>query len=86
MKLYIVVMRDSVADVFGMPNFVASLGSAVRSFGDECQRPHSVERPNPLNQHPADFELFHVGSYDDATCTFEIHEPRSLALGSSYKS
>lgn len=86
MKLQIVCVRDRVADVYGQPAFVVSLGSAIRGFGDECRRPHSVERPNAFNQHPDDFELFHVGSFDDETCVFETHIPKAIALGSDYKS
>jgi hypothetical protein len=83
MKMYVCVMRDVVADVFGQPMFVASIGGAVRSFGDECQR---KEQGNMLAAHPGDFELFHIGEYDDSTGVVTMLPFKSIALGSSYVS
>jgi hypothetical protein len=83
-KYKIVAVRDRVADVFGVPNFVLNLGAAVRGFGDEIRRPHSDERPNPFNQHPDDFDLYHLGEYDDAAATFEVHAPKQIAVGKNY--
>lgn len=82
MKLFIVVIRDRAADVFGIPNFVPNIGSAVRSFGDEVNR--SAEN-NPLFAHPEDFDLFHIGVYDDETASFDAHVPRQIAIGKDMK-
>lgn len=77
MILKIVCIRDTAADVFGMPNFVASLGGALRSFGDEVNR---KEQGNQLNGHPEDFILYELGEYDDSTAVFKLLEqPRQLA-------
>lgn len=78
MKLRIVAIRDSAANAFGMPNFVVSLGAAIRQFGDEVNR---VAPDNVLNAHPEHFELFELGEYDDQNAKFVLLEsPRSLAI------
>lgn len=80
MKYYVVCLRDRVADVFGVPSFVASLGSAVRGFSDEANR--SAE-DNLLFKHPEDFELMHIGTFDDSCGKFEcLDVPKQLAVGS----
>jgi hypothetical protein len=82
MKLNIVVIRDSVAGVWAQPQFVTSLGGFVRGFGDECQKTDN----NALASHPEDYEVFHVGQYDDSTCSFELFpQPVSIAHGSNYR-
>lgn len=78
MKYKVVCIRDRSADVFGVPYFVASLGSAVRSFGDEINR---VASDNMLYKHPEDFDLFSLGVYDDATATFECGLAKQVAVG-----
>lgn len=76
MKYAVCVVRDSAADVYGVPMFMGSTGQMVRSFGDEVNR---VAEGNQLNLHPEDFELFHVGNYDDADAGIEwFAAPRSL--------
>lgn len=60
----VVSVYDTAAQVFGQPFFVPSLAVAVRSVGDETNR---AAADNPLYQHPEDFELMHVGTFDDAS-------------------
>lgn len=79
MRLIICAVRDRAADVFGSPYFVPSVGQAVRSFGDEVNR---VAEDNVLYKHPDDFDLYELGSYDDAQASFDIlPTPRQVALG-----
>lgn len=81
MKMQIVCVRDIKADCFGQPNFVPNLGSAIRSFGDQCQD----EKSGVLYQHPEDFELYNLGFYDDATAQFDLlAKPVQIAVGSNY--
>lgn len=81
MKKFIVCVRDIRADLFFSPMFYQSLGQAERQFADEVNR---KDASNTLASHPADFELFHVGSFDDQTCTFDLlDKPTQLALGSN---
>lgn len=78
----ICVVRDIKADAYGQPMFVQSTGVALRSFTDEVNR---ASEDNMLYQHPEDFELFTVGTFNDETCQFDVHVPRSLAIGSDVK-
>ena len=52
MRYKIVSVRDRAVDTFGQPIFVAAIGQAVRSFGDEVKNPQS-----PFNKHPEDYDL-----------------------------
>lgn len=65
MKYTIVSIYDQGVGAFGRPAFVRSKGEAVRSFTDEVQRTGSDQLGNQMAQHPQDFQLFYVGSFDD---------------------
>lgn len=78
----VVIVRDIKANVWGNPAFVHSVGGAIRSFGDECTKTDG----NPFAMHPEDYELYHVGEYDELTGTFTFLEQRQqVALGSNFK-
>lgn len=83
MLMQIIATRDVVANVHGIPMFVPHLGVAIRSFGDECRNKTPT---NVLGQHPEDFELVHMGEYEDTTATWNIFEkPRQIAVGANYR-
>jgi len=84
MRYKIVAIRDRAIDAFSQPFFVANVGSAIRSFGDEIKRPHSAERPNAYNQHPDDFDLYALGEFDDETGEFSATRPQQIAVGKDY--
>lgn len=71
---------DRAAQSFGRPVFALAVPPAVRSFDDEVRDP----RPdNVMNKHPGDFELFHLGEFDDATGLFVLFaKPTCIRLGS----
>lgn len=73
----IVALRDRAADVFSVPQFVPSIGAAVRSFGDAI----NSKSEEALCKHPEDFDLFELGSFDDNEGTFNVHVPRQVAVG-----
>lgn len=79
----VVCVRDIKADVFGVPMFVAQIGGAIRSFGDECQKSDG----NPFALHPEDYELYQLGEFDEATAKFiPLPEgPKQIAVGSNFK-
>lgn len=84
MKMHIVAVRDIVANVFGQPMFVGTLGGAIRSFGDQCT--NTTDASNVLATHPEDFELYQLGEYNDENARFELlAEPKQIAIGASYK-
>jgi len=76
----IVAVRDLALGAFLPPFFVPSVGIAVRQFGDEVGKSDS-----PMHGHPSDFELFHLGNFDDGG-QFEIFpQPVRLARAVDYK-
>lgn len=83
MKTVVVAVRDSAVNAFARPVHVQSVGQAVRSFSDEVNRPSSVDQPNQMNQHPDDFELYHIADFDDETGAFTVPDEgvRMLARG-----
>lgn len=76
MLLVIVAVRDSAADAYTVPQFVAHRGVAVRSFRDACN-----VKDSPLGQHPADYELYQVGVFDDSIGEVTAFGPEMLARG-----
>lgn len=78
---YIVSVRDRAIDAYMQPFFVVAPGLAVRSFIDECNRPES-----PMCAHPEDYDLYLLGSFNDANGMFIPEErPRQLAIGKDAK-
>lgn len=77
----IVTVRDIKANVYSNPIFVASIGGAVRAFGDEVQKTDG----NPVALHPEDYELYYLGDFDPETGLFEIRQRmEQIALASNY--
>lgn len=62
MKRVVCAVFDRAVQTFGQPFFVAAVGAAVRSFTDEVNRKAD---DNALHAHPEDFELWHLGWFDD---------------------
>jgi hypothetical protein len=71
MKMVIVSIKDTAADAFGRPAFVATEGVALRQFQDEVNR---ASDDNQLYKHPQDFHLYYIGMFDDATGKFDLME------------
>lgn len=77
-----IMTRDIVSNSWSTPMFVPNIGNAIRSFGDECRR---KEPGNVLAQHPRDFELWHMGTYDDDTGKIEqFEQQKQLAVGANF--
>lgn len=74
MELQIVAIYDVKLEAFNRPAFVRSVGEAMRSFSDEANRSDSE-----VSKHPADYRLFHLGSFDDVTAQFKDGQPKLLA-------
>lgn len=78
MKHVVVSVRDRAADTFGRPFFVPAIGSAIRAFTDEVNR----EAPdNPVYNHPEDYDLYEVGTFDDDSGDLVPSKPRMVAVG-----
>lgn len=57
MKIYSIF--DGAVQEYLRPFFCRSHAEAVRMFGDTVRDPN-----NPMNKHPGDYTLFHIGSFD----------------------
>lgn len=79
----VVSVRDRAADAFGRPIFVLALGQAIRSFQDEINRQADN---NEMNRHPEDYDLYHLGTFDDANGRFNnLPDIKQLAIGKQLK-
>jgi hypothetical protein len=78
----VVSIRDRAADTYSQPMCVASVGGAVRSFGDEVNR---KAENNQLNSHPEDFDMYELGKWDDQSAEFICGTPRQIAIGKDLK-
>lgn len=78
MKLFIFAVRDRGTDMYGTPMFLMSRGQAIRSFGDEVNRP---AEDNQIYRHPEDFDLYFLGAFDTQEGTFECVRPEQIAIG-----
>lgn len=75
-------VKDRAADAFGRPFFCPTDGVAIRGFMDEVSR---NSEDNQFFQHPDDFDLFRLGSFDDSSGSFDLIEPKLLTLGKQVK-
>lgn len=83
MQLTLCTVKDRAADAFGRPMFVPSTGVAIRSFSDEINR---QSEDNQMYNHSDDFDLYELGTFDDNTGIFSLHEqPKLLTLGKQVK-
>jgi len=83
MKIIVVAVRDRQLNSFGRPWYASTRGQAVRSFSDEVNR---AAQDNQLYQHPDDFELFLLATFDEEVGRFaNLDSPEQLAVGSNVK-
>jgi hypothetical protein len=77
MRLEIVAVRDRAIDSFGRPVFIVSLGAAVRSFIDQIN-----DASTEFAKHPEDYDLYHLGSFDDGDGRFfQLEKPVQISIG-----
>lgn len=82
MKLMIYAVRDRATDQFGNPMFLVASGQAIRSFTDEVNR---ADKDNQIFNHPDDFDLYELGSYETSTGLFDVHVPEQVCIGKNVK-
>lgn len=78
MRYKIYSIRDRQAEVFDRPFYMISHGLASRAFTDEINR---QDANNALSNHPEDFDLWHLGEFDDNSGEFHSHEPKKILSG-----
>lgn len=59
---------DSAAKFYSDPFVALTKGQAMRDFITACNDPKTY-----LNQHPADYTLFELGTFDELTGNFVMH-------------
>ncbi|WNK14542.1 MAG: nonstructural protein [Microvirus sp.] len=72
--LQICAVYDSKAKVFGRPFFTPHLAQAIRGFQDEVNNPEGGD----LNKHPEDFDLYHLGEFEESTGSFDNAQRPSI--------
>lgn len=77
---FVCAIRDKAAGVFGQPFCVPAIGLAIRGFTDQVNRSAA---DNPLWNHPQDFDLYELGTYEDESGKFEsaLDLPRVIMRG-----
>lgn len=80
MRHIICAVRDRQLDAFMRPFTAATTGQAMRAFMDEVNRPDSE-----MHKHPEDYELYHLGDFDDDTGALTSCKPHSIAIASNVK-
>lgn len=78
MKQQVLAIFDQASAMFMTPMYTPSLGAGIRAFSDLVNR---AEDGNPLNLHPADYNLFHIGVFDNCTGEYTPAAKRCVAQG-----
>jgi len=75
MKYSVCAVKDRAVDAFNRPLYVPTIGVAIRSFTDECNKTDSE-----LHIHPEDYDLYEIGTWDDQTAIYiSLEAPRVIA-------
>lgn len=77
MRLEALAIRDVKSNCFPQaPFYVLAIGMGVRAFGELVN-----DRTSEVGKHPADFELYHVGAFDQVEGKLVPREGGVLSLG-----
>jgi len=73
MQQNIYTIYDVASGAYGRPFFCQADREAMRSFTDI-----SVDAEHPVGQHPSDYTLFRIGTYNDNTGIIEGKPPEKI--------
>lgn len=76
MNHVIYTVFDSASGVYDRPFVANSDGSAVRAFGDIC-----MSADHPIGQHPEDYSLYRIGTFDDNNAVIKPEDRICLITG-----
>lgn len=80
-KTKLFTIYDSKTEVFNLPMHLLSTGEAIRTFTEWANDPKSQ-----ICKYPADFTLFEIGEYDNATGRFyESETKKNLGLAIEFQ-
>ena len=83
MQNKILTIYDCKAEAYGRPFVARSTGEGLRSFTDEV---NSGREDSQLSNHPEDFTLFEIGTFDDVKGEILLYDgKKSLACGLDVK-
>lgn len=74
MNMNIYAIYDKAVNAYMRPFVMQSDGQALRVFGDMA-----VSAEHEIGQHPEDYTIFRLGSFDDNSGVISQEEPRRLA-------
>lgn len=78
MNIKVFSLYDIKAKVFQTPFFMQNQGTALRAFSDLVNDERSF-----VNKHPEDYQLYHVGDFDDEKALFTNKTPVDLVATAS---
>lgn len=73
MKYIICSIYDKACEAYMRPSVFQAEGQAIRIFEDESRNPQS-----PMAEHPEDYALFRIGTFDDNSAEITPEEPKVL--------
>lgn len=73
MKTVICSIYDTATEAYMRPSNFQSEGQAIRFFEDEKRKPES-----PIGQHPEDYALFSIGTFNDSSGELTAIQPKCL--------
>lgn len=77
----IMAVRDIKMEAYNAPFTVAKVGAAIRSFTDAVN-----SKEGDIAKHAKDFDLFHLGTYNDETGLIEsFDQPKHILNGEAAK-
>lgn len=71
---------DSTAKAYTAPFNANSKNEAIRFFAQTCNQPDSM-----FFQHPNDFCLYYLGTFDNTTGLYNTISPESCGLAATFK-
>ncbi len=81
MKLLAFTIYDEKAECFAHPFFVSAIGIATRMLATWVSKTDSM-----IGQHPEDFTLYHVGTWNDNEAKFDnLNTPKFIAKATEYR-
>lgn len=69
MLLKVFTILDTKVPVYNKPFFMRSRGEALRQLESEMRT-----KQGSLYEHAEDFILFELGTFDEDTCKFDLHD------------
>lgn len=80
MILEVFAVKDRALNAHMRPWFAQTIGQALRMFQDEINNTQGE-----MHKHPDDYDLWHLGSWNDENGNFTNVENKQIALGKQCK-